>query len=68
MNENTSTENSWWPAASAKANNIYEGTDSEDDEMITSKGYGTLDEKTEVITFKDGTYERKLFLSIWSFY
>ncbi|KAE8451292.1 hypothetical protein EG329_004457 [Mollisiaceae sp. DMI_Dod_QoI] len=54
VNENTSTENSWWPAASAKANNIYEGTDSEDDEMITSKGYGTLDEKTEVITFKDG--------------
>lgn len=47
------TENSWHIPA-VKANNIYEGTDSEDDEIIMSRGHRILDEETDEVDYKDG--------------
>lgn len=49
----TEAENPW--AYRPKANNVYEGTDSEDEEIgKMMSNTGTLDQKTGQIIYKDG--------------
>lgn len=58
IEKNTSTEadNPWPYNPNAKANNVYEGTDSEDEEIAKMmSNTGTIDVETGQIIYKDGT-------------
>lgn len=55
QNTSTEAENSWTYNPNAKANNVYEGTDSEDEEIGEMMNRtGTLDQKTGQVIYKDG--------------
>lgn len=60
VDQGESTENTWF-TPTAKASNIYEGTDSEDDEIIMSRSRVHDQNIAGIITFENGTCSSKPF-------
>lgn len=61
VSQGKSTEDAWF-TPTTQASNVYEGTDSEDDEIIMSKGRIHVQNNVGAITFENGRCTRKSFL------